>query len=150
EQLTAKEHRIVVAGTHGKTTTTTLIGWLLETGGQKPDVITGMSSDYFGGSVRLKGSSKVVIEGDEYAASALDHASKFLYYHPDTLVLTSMDYDHPDMFKNFQSMVETYRHLIDDLSKDSKILACGDVPELVSVLRESGRKFVTYGLSTDC
>src|SRR5690606_29307016 len=97
EQLTNKQHRIVVAGTHGKTTTSTLIAKLLDTAGQHPDVILGMSSPYFGGSVRLKGAKKVVIEGDEYSASHLDSASKFLYYHPQVLVLTALDYDHPDL-----------------------------------------------------
>lgn len=150
EQLTVKQHRIVVAGTHGKTTTATLIARILDEAGQQPDVVLGMSSDYFGGSVKLKGAKKVVIEGDEYSSSHLDTASKFLYYHPQVLVLTALDYDHPDLFKTYEAMVAVYRHLIEDLPKTAKIIACGDDERLVGLLHELKRSFISYGLTEKC
>ncbi len=150
EQLTSKQHRIVVAGTHGKTTTSTLIARLLDEAGQQPDVILGMASPYFGGSVRLKGAKKVIIEGDEYSASHLDTASKFLYYHPHVLVLTALDYDHPDLFKNYDDMVAVYRHLIADLPPSAKIIACGDDQRLIKLLNEFDRPVITYGLTKGC
>ena len=150
EQLTAKQHRIVVAGTHGKTTTSTLIARLLDEAGQRPDVILGMASSYFGGSVRLKGAKKVVIEGDEYSASHLDTASKFLYYHPQILVLTALDYDHPDLFKTYEDMVAVYRHLVEDLPKVAQIIAFGDDKRLMKLLQEFDRPVITYGLTDGC
>lgn len=147
EQLTAKQHRIVVTGTHGKTTTSTLIGWMLETAKQKPDVITGMSSRYFGGSVRLRGSKKVVIEGDEYSSSSLDHASKFLYYHPDVLVITSLEYDHPDLFENLEAIKSVFAHLIEDMDENGVIVACGDDQEVLDLLQGVKQKVILYGMS---
>jgi UDP-N-acetylmuramate: L-alanyl-gamma-D-glutamyl-meso-diaminopimelate ligase len=147
EQLTQHQHRIVVAGTHGKTTTTTLIAWLLESAGQSPDVIIGMASPLFGGSARLQGAAKVVIEGDEYSSSDLDKASKFLYYHPDVLVLTSLEFDHPDMFADMAAMEAAYRHLLEDLSSEATIVACGDDARLMSLLKKSGKKAITYGVN---
>jgi len=92
QHLRAKERRIVVTGTHGKTTTTSLISWLLETAGLAPDFVIGMVSRNFGTSVRLNQAKVMVVEGDEYAASALDQRSKFDFYDPNIAVVTSLEW----------------------------------------------------------
>ena len=149
EQLTVNQRRIVVAGTHGKTTTSSLITWLLQSAGQDPDYILGMTPAGATSAARLKQADKVVIEGDEYSSSALDSASKFLYYHPHVLVLTALDYDHPDLFKRYQDMVESYHHLIEDLDPKAAIIANGDDVELVALLKQFDRPFLTYGLGPE-
>lgn len=114
-ELTASARRIVVAGTHGKTTTTSLITWIFEFAGRKPDFLIGIQPHNFDSSVRLAGSGLAVIEGDEYRASQLDDASKFAYYRPDELVVTSLELDHPDFFTDLADISGRFASLINGL-----------------------------------
>lgn len=110
-ELTAKARRIVVAGTHGKTTVTALLAWIFEVAGHHPDYLVGIKPRNFNSSVRLAGSRIAVLEGDEYRASQLDTKSKFVYYRPDALVMTSMEMDHPDFFKDLTDISKRFRML---------------------------------------
>lgn len=147
EHLHHTERRIVVAGSHGKTTTTTLISWLLQAAGLNPDFVIGMVSRNFGQSVRLEQSQVMVLEGDEYTASMLDATSKFMYYHPDILVVTSLEWDHPDVFASFTEVQTRFRQLIDQLPAQALIIGCRDDHHVVELLEQSGRSVVWYGLA---
>ncbi|QQR52051.1 hypothetical protein IPG36_05720 [bacterium] len=95
-EITASAQVISVSGTHGKTTTSSLIAWLLESAGRQPDFAIGIQPFNFDSSVRLTNAKTVVIEGDEYRASPLEDKSKIQYYHPNTLIITNIEMDHPD------------------------------------------------------
>lgn len=121
-ELTARARRIVVAGTHGKTTTTSLIAWILEAAGRHPDFLVGIAPHNFGSSVRLAGATVAVIEGDEYRSSQLDDVPKFLHYRPDVLVVTSIEMDHPDFFKDIDAVTERFQELAQAMSKTGRLL----------------------------
>lgn len=116
-ELTANARRIVVAGTHGKTTVTSLLAWIFETAGHHPDYLVGIKPRNFDSSVRLAGSRIAILEGDEYRASQLDTESKFAYYRPDALVLTSIEMDHPDFFTNLADITKRFRALVKAVPK---------------------------------
>lgn len=120
--LTKQARRIVVAGTHGKTTTTSLLAWTFEAAGKSPDFLVGIQPRNFDTSVRLRGGPVAVIEGDEYRSSQLDDSSKFVHYRPDTLVLTSIEHDHPDFFRDLAAVRDRFAELIKDLPADGRLV----------------------------
>lgn len=120
-ELTKKGRRIVVAGTHGKTTTTSLITWLLESAGRKPDFLIGIKPHNFESSVRLAGGKVAVIEGDEYRASQLDTLSKFAFYQPTVAVVTSIEMDHPDFFRDLGDITGRFREFIGTVPADGAV-----------------------------
>src|SRR5476649_358799 len=103
---------IVIAGTHGKTTTTSLTGWLLTHGGVDPSVLVGGIADNFGGSYRLGGGRDFVIEGDEYDSAFFDKTAKFLKYLPDIAVINNLEYDHADIYPDLESIRLAFRRLV--------------------------------------
>lgn len=121
-ELTAREHRIVVAGTHGKTTTTSLIAWILEVAGRHPDYLIGIKPHNFDTSVRLAGAKVAVIEGDEYRSSQLDEIPKFLHYRPSVLVVTSIEMDHPDFYQDLDAITDRFGELTTAMPKTGRLL----------------------------
>ena len=95
---------IVIAGTHGKTTTTSLTGWLLTHGGADPSVLIGGIAENFAGSYRIGGGREFVIEGDEYDSAFFDKTAKFLKYLPDIVVVNNIEYDHADIYPDLESI----------------------------------------------
>lgn len=145
-ELTLSKHVIAVAGTHGKTTTTSLITWLLESAGQTPDYLIGILPFNFQASSRLNGASKVVIEADEYKASTLDPKPKFDYYHPNTLVLTSIEHDHPDVFPTMSEYLAAFKRLATNISAEGTLIACTHSKEVMQIAQAVSCKVLTYGL----
>ncbi|MDF2460800.1 MAG: UDP-N-acetylmuramate:L-alanyl-gamma-D-glutamyl-meso-diaminopimelate ligase [Candidatus Saccharibacteria bacterium] len=145
-ELTSQAHVISVAGTHGKTTTTSLIAWLLESAGRKPDFLVGIRPFNFESSVRLSGSKVMVAEGDEYRASKLEDKSKVEYYHPDTLVLTSVEHDHPDMFPDLASVVKRFRHIVAGLPKTGRLVVWSGSETVIEIAESAKCSVITYGL----
>ncbi len=148
-ELIAGKRQIVVAGTHGKTTTTSLIAWLLESAGRHPDFLVGIQPNNFDSSVRLKGSEVVVLEGDEYKASSLDERSKFSYYRPTTLVMTSLEMDHPDLFKDIGEIRQRFVELVKTVSPTGQVLSADDSAELKTVAEAARCPVESYGESGD-
>src|SRR5215831_3906924 len=97
---------LVVAGTHGKTTTTSMLSWIFESAGLEPSFLIGGIAENFGGSFQLGGSKYFIIEGDEYDTAFFDKGPKFLHYFPDAIILTSVEFDHADIYKDLDA-VET-------------------------------------------
>jgi UDP-N-acetylmuramate: L-alanyl-gamma-D-glutamyl-meso-diaminopimelate ligase len=123
-ELLGDARRIVVTGTHGKTTTTSLISWILESAGKKPDYLIGIKPHNFDSSVRLSGSQIAVLEGDEYRSSQLDTSSKFSRYKPNVAIITAIEHDHPDLFPDLESVVERFEGLVSDLPEDGRLYYC--------------------------
>lgn len=103
---------LAVAGTHGKTTTTSLLAWILESAGLNPGFLIGGIPQNFPVSARLGESLYFVIEADEYDTAFFDKRSKFIHYHPKTLILNNLEFDHADIFPNLQAIKTQFHHLI--------------------------------------
>lgn len=103
---------IAVAGTHGKTTTTSMLAWILEANGCKPGFLIGGVANNFGISARLGDSIFFVIEADEYDSAFFDKRSKFVHYHPRTLIINNLEFDHADIFDNLAAIQKQFHHLI--------------------------------------
>jgi UDP-N-acetylmuramate: L-alanyl-gamma-D-glutamyl-meso-diaminopimelate ligase len=145
-ELTANERSIVVAGTHGKTTTTGFITWLMERAGRKPDFLVGIQPFNFDSSVRLNSSGLVVLEGDEYKASDLEDKAKLQYYHPDVLVLTSVEHDHPDVYPDLESVVRRFSDVVEAMPRDGRLVAWSGSETVGQVAAKANCQVVTYGL----
>ncbi|HVQ44690.1 MAG TPA: UDP-N-acetylmuramate--L-alanine ligase [Candidatus Saccharimonadia bacterium] len=146
--LTARARVIAVAGTHGKTTTTALIAWLFESAGRRPDYLIGIQPFNFATSVRFAGAADVVVEADEYQASALDTRSKAEYYHPDILVLTSVEHDHPDLFPDLASVEARFAKIVAAVPSSGAVIACAEAKNTVLIASGTSASLATYGFKT--
>ncbi len=138
---------IVVCGTHGKTTTTALAAWILEQAGMQPSFMVGGIPNNFQGSFQLGNGPYFIIEGDEYDTAFFDKGPKFLHYKPWIAILTSIEFDHADIYRDLQHVVESFRKLITLIPPDGLLIANADDPV---VRQESSRAkcpVISYGLS---
>jgi UDP-N-acetylmuramate: L-alanyl-gamma-D-glutamyl-meso-diaminopimelate ligase len=142
---------IVVAGTHGKTTTTAMLAWIFHTAGRRPDFLAGGVLPNFGDrSYGLGGGNEFIIEGDEYDTSFFDKAPKFLHYHPDELILTSLEFDHADIYADLASIALQFRRLVNLVPRRGRILIWGQSPDLKEVAAKAFCPVETFGLEPDC
>ena len=137
---------LVVAGTHGKTTTTSLATWVYAQAGLDPSYLIGGVPRNLGRSFRLGAGDRFIIEGDEYNASYFDRGAKFLHYRPETLVLTSVEYDHTDLYPDFESLRRAFRKAVRLLPPQGSLIAWGDHPEVRAAAREAACPVTFYGL----
>jgi UDP-N-acetylmuramate: L-alanyl-gamma-D-glutamyl-meso-diaminopimelate ligase len=138
---------IVIAGTHGKTTTTTLTGWLLTHGGTDPSVLIGGIAENFGGSYRIGGGREFVIEGDEYDSAFFDKTAKFLKYLPDIAVVNNIEYDHADIYPDLESIRVAFRRLVNLVPRRGLLLIGADDPEATALAVNARCPVETFGLS---
>ncbi len=146
--LTAGERVIAVSGTHGKTTTTSFITWLFESAGHHPDFLIGIRPFNFQSSARLEDGELFVVEGDEYRGSHLDKKSKVQYYHPDVLVLTSVEHDHPDVFPTLESVIDRFKEIVAEIPTNGRLVAWAEAKNVVEVAKSARCEVITYGLET--
>jgi UDP-N-acetylmuramate: L-alanyl-gamma-D-glutamyl-meso-diaminopimelate ligase len=139
---------VVVAGTHGKTTTTALSGWVLESCGLQPGVLVGGVCTNFDGSFRLPQARHFVIEGDEYDSALFDKVPKFTHYAPHVGILTSVEFDHADIYDDFEAVKQAFRRLPELIPADGLLLVCGDYPAAVAIAEKASAPVMTYGLSS--
>jgi len=135
---------IVVAGTHGKTTTTALAAWSLVSLGADPSFLVGGIPRNFPVSYRLGDGRHFVIEGDEYDTAWFDKGPKFLHYRPRTAILTSIEFDHADIYRDLPHLVESFRKLVRILPAEGLLVACADYPEVIEVSREAACPVLYY------
>jgi UDP-N-acetylmuramate: L-alanyl-gamma-D-glutamyl-meso-diaminopimelate ligase len=129
---------IVVAGTHGKTTITSLLSWSLYALGADPSFLVGGVPRNFPVSYRVGGGPHFVIEGDEYDTAYFDKGPKFLHYRPRIALLTSIEFDHADIYRDLSHLKESFRKLVRILPEDGLLIASADYPDVVDVAGESG------------
>ena len=141
---------LVVAGTHGKTTTTALAAWVYARCGRDPGYLVGGVPVGLPASFRTGTGERFVIEGDEYNAAFFDRGAKFLHYRPETLILTSVEYDHADLYPSPEVLRSAYAQLIALLPATGRLIACGEDPELRALAREAPCPVVLYGLGAGC
>lgn len=142
---------IVVAGTHGKTTTTAMLAWIFHLARRRPDFLIGGVAPNFGDrSYGLGGGKEFIIEGDEYETAFFDRGPKFLHYHPDELILTSLEYDHADIYPDLASIARQFRLLVNLVPRRGRILLWGESAELRECASKAFCRVETFGLSPDC
>ncbi|AWX13528.1 UDP-N-acetylmuramate:L-alanyl-gamma-D-glutamyl-meso-diaminopimelate ligase [Mergibacter septicus] len=117
---------LAVSGTHGKTTTTSMLAWILEQCGKKPGFLIGGISGNFGLSARLGNSEYFVIEADEYDTAFFDKRSKFIHYNPKTLIINNIDFDHADIFDDLNAIQRQFHHMIRTMPSEGQILSFAD------------------------
>lgn len=144
----AKRTPLVVAGTHGKTTTATLLAWLLAAAGEEPGFLIGGVGKNFGKNAAVGKSPFFVIEGDEYDTAFFDKGPKFLHYRPQAVILTSIEFDHADMYHNLDEVKESFRRFIALLPPDGLLIACGDDRNVKALAREAPCRTIFYGANT--
>ena len=142
---------LVVAGTHGKTTTTAMLAWIFHAAGRRPDFLIGGVAPNFGDrSYGLGGGEEFIIEGDEYDTAFFDKAPKFLHYHPDELILTSLEYDHADIYPDLASIALQFRRLVNLVPRRGRILCWGESRDLMEVVAKAFCAVETFGLAPEC
>src|SRR3954447_21681598 len=114
---------IVVAGTHGKTTTTSMLSWIFHTSGQQPSFLIGGIAENFGSSFALGQGKHFILEGDEYDTAFWDKGPKFLHYFPDSVILTSVEFDHADIYRDLEAVKIAFKRLVNLVPRRGKIVA---------------------------
>ncbi|MBF0186402.1 MAG: UDP-N-acetylmuramate:L-alanyl-gamma-D-glutamyl-meso-diaminopimelate ligase [Magnetococcales bacterium] len=142
-------HPVVVAGTHGKTTTSSMTAWLWEHGGWQPGFLIGGIPANFNQGVRFPAREWVVLEGDEYDTAFFDKRSKFLHYYPKTLILHNLEYDHADIYPDLEAIRVQFRVLMKLVPGSGHVLANGDDPEIMTLAENSFGTLSTYGFGSD-
>lgn len=122
ENILTGRHVLAVAGTHGKTTTTSLLAWILEEAGLNPSFLIGGVPENFGHSARLTNSPYFVIEADEYDTAFFDKRSKFVHYRPKTAILNNLEFDHADIFPDLAAIERQFHHLVRTIPSQGKII----------------------------
>ncbi len=122
------KHSTVAAGTHGKTTTTSLMAWVMEVGGFDPSFLIGGVAENFGSSFKVTGSNHFVIEGDEYDTAYWDKGPKFLHYLPDLVILNNIEYDHADIYPSLDAVKKAFRLLVNLIPSNGRMVAGWDSP----------------------
>jgi UDP-N-acetylmuramate: L-alanyl-gamma-D-glutamyl-meso-diaminopimelate ligase len=114
---------LVVAGTHGKTTTTSMLAWIFHTAGQRPSFLIGGIAENFGSSFGLGQGRHFILEGDEYDTAFFDKGPKFLHYFPDAAILTSVEFDHADIYKDLEAVETAFQRLVNLVPQRGRIVA---------------------------
>jgi UDP-N-acetylmuramate: L-alanyl-gamma-D-glutamyl-meso-diaminopimelate ligase len=140
---------IVVAGTHGKTTTTSMLSWIFHSAGKHPSFLIGGIAENFGSSFALGSGKHFILEGDEYDTAFFDKGPKFLHYFPDSVVLTSVEFDHADIYKDLDAVETAFKRLVNLVPRRGRIVA---IDTGASVERCTAKAFCPverYGLQSN-
>jgi UDP-N-acetylmuramate: L-alanyl-gamma-D-glutamyl-meso-diaminopimelate ligase len=141
----AERRPLVVAGTHGKTTTTAMAAFALHELGADPGYLIGGLPLDLPASWALGSGARFVVEGDEYNAAYFDRGPKFLHYRPQTLIWTSGEFDHADLYASPEALLAAYRRLLAAMPADGLLVACGDRPEVRELASAAPCRVVFYG-----
>ncbi|MEY2525312.1 MAG: UDP-N-acetylmuramate: L-alanyl-gamma-D-glutamyl-meso-diaminopimelate ligase [Verrucomicrobiota bacterium] len=145
-----EKHNLVVTGTHGKTTTTSLLTWIMEKAGHKPAYLIGGIPKNFGQGARLNDSKFFVIEGDEYDTAFFDKRSKFIHYLPELVIVNNIEFDHADIFNSLDEIKLSFRRLLNIVPQNGMVLVNGDDPNCVEVAKNCLAQMVEVGFSKNC
>ena len=149
--LIGSRRALVIAGTHGKTTTTALAAWVLDCAGLAPGYfVGGVPLNYGSGWSAGKG-EHVVLEGDEYDTAFFDKGPKFLHYRPHNVILTSIEFDHADIYRDLDHLKQSFRRLMEIIPRQGKLMVCSDYPAALEIASSAQAEVLTYGdaLSSD-
>lgn len=137
---------IVVAGTHGKTTTTSMLAWIFQTAGRDPSFLVGGIAENFGSSFALRQGKHFILEGDEYDTAFFDKGPKFLHYFPQTIILTSVEFDHADIYADLDAVKIAFRRLVNLVPRRGKIIAYDADANVEECLTKAFTPVERYGM----
>src|SRR3954464_1874336 len=153
EEFIRGRRSLVVAGTHGKTTTTSIATWVMERGGLNPSFLVGGVVQNFGASFRVTDSPYFVIEGDEYDTAYFDKKPKFMHYLPEIAIVNNIEFDHADIYDDLEDIKWEFSRLMNLVPSNGRLIAGIDSPVVRDVLAEMEGKLNTtvesFGLSDD-
>ncbi len=150
--LIARNTSLVVAGTHGKTTTTSLLAWLLEHGGLQPGFLVGGIPENFSVGCRPSGRGNhgfFVSEGDEYDTAFFDKRSKFLLYRPDIAIINNIEFDHADIFDSLEDIKRSFRLFVNLIPRNGLLIVNGDDPVAMEIASRAFCKVERFGLASE-
>ncbi len=145
----AGKQQIVVTGTHGKTTTSSFIAWMLASAGRDPSFLIGGIVSNFDSNYRQGKGTHIVLEGDEYDTAFFDKGPKFLHYTPELSVLTSVEFDHADIFNDLDHIKSTFDRMLQKLPSQSVLMAYDQDPNIEELLPRANCRTRRYGGRTD-
>src|SRR5215471_2596535 len=140
------KNSIVVAGTHGKTTTTAMLAWMLEVAGRHPSFLVGGIAENFGKSFQVADGPDFVIEGDEYDTAFFDKGPKFLHYLPRIVLLKNIEFDHADIYADLEALKTSFRRLINIVPRSGLIVAGVDSPVVRELIPAAFSRVATQGI----
>jgi UDP-N-acetylmuramate: L-alanyl-gamma-D-glutamyl-meso-diaminopimelate ligase len=149
EEFIRGKHSVVIAGTHGKTTTTSLVAWALDQAGLDPSFLVGGIAENFGGSFRVTKSEYLCIEGDEYDTAYFDKGPKFMHYLPDTAVLNNVEFDHADIYRDFDAVKLAFRRFVNLVPRRGALVAGWDSPAVREIAPKAFCRVESFGLSPE-
>src|SRR6516165_890908 len=148
EEFLPGKHSIVVSGTHGKTTTTAMLAWLFQVAKKRPNFLVGGIAENFGKSYGLGGGEEFILEGDEYDSAYWDKAAKFFHYQLDDLIITSLEFDHADIYADFATYQVAFRRLVNLVPRRGRTVIWGDSAAGEPLRKAAEKAFspvITYG-----
>ena len=137
---------LMVAGTHGKTTSTSMIAHVLDAAGRDPSMMVGGVAKNFNSNYRLGAGGDFVIEGDEYDTAFFDKGPKFLHYHANAAIVTAVEFDHADIYRDLDHVKSSFRALVEQMDEGRILVVCADFPEALNVSEKTRSRKLTYGL----
>jgi UDP-N-acetylmuramate: L-alanyl-gamma-D-glutamyl-meso-diaminopimelate ligase len=143
EEFVRGRRSLVLAGTHGKTTTTSIATWVMECGGLNPSFLVGGVVQNFGSSFRVTDSDYFIIEGDEYDTAYFDKGPKFMHYLPETAVVANIEYDHADIYPDLEAVRVAFRRLMNLVPSNGRLVAGWDSPVVREVVAGMGARLHT-------
>lgn len=141
------KHNLVVTGTHGKTTTTSLLAWIFESAGQSPNYLIGGIPANLGQGACLRDSKYFILEGDEYDTAFFDKRSKFLHYLPELVIVNNVEFDHADIYENLDAIKLTFRRLLNIVPGEGMVLLNADDPNCLDIAKNCPAPIVEVGFS---
>ncbi len=146
EEFIRGHESVVVAGTHGKTTTTSLVAWALECAGMNPGFLIGGIAENFGSSFRWTDGDVFCIEGDEYDTAYFDKGPKFMHYMPDIAILNNVEFDHADIYRDFEAVKIAFRRFVNLVPRRGTLVAGWDSPAVRDIAPRALSRIETFGL----
>src|ERR1700726_3107795 len=138
---------LVVAGTHGKTTTTSMLAWMFHTAGLQPSFLIGGIAENFGSSFQLGQGKHFILEGDEYDTAFFDKGPKFLHYFPDALILTHVEFDHADIYADLAAVKTAFKRLVNLVPRRGIIVAFDGSPNVSECVERAFCPVERYGFT---
>jgi UDP-N-acetylmuramate: L-alanyl-gamma-D-glutamyl-meso-diaminopimelate ligase len=143
-------HNLVVTGTHGKTTTTSILAWILEHAGLAPGYLIGGIPANLGQGSNIRDSKFFVIEGDEYDTAFFDKRSKFVHYLPELAIVNNIEFDHADIYRDLDEIKTSFRRFLNIVPSEGMVLINGDDPNCIDAARQCPAPILEVGFGPDC
>jgi UDP-N-acetylmuramate: L-alanyl-gamma-D-glutamyl-meso-diaminopimelate ligase len=146
ELFLASRKPLVVAGTHGKTTSSSMLAWVLRQNGKDPGYLIGGAPPDLGSNATVGRGPWFVVEGDEYDSAYFDKEAKFLHYRPWAVLLNAIEFDHADIYRDLDHVKSAFAKLLVLLAPGAPLIACGDFPHVLDVARDTPARLVRFGV----